>query len=102
VTLHGMSERKYMNTKRTAALLSATVLACVPVVFATGCSHSNQPAASATGAAGSAPANTSAGPQSAASIQADIDKVQADTHATPAQKQIVLDQMQHALANAKK
>jgi len=88
-----------MKKKCTAALLFATVLAFIPVVLVTGCSHSDQPAASATGAA---PANTSAGPQSAASIQANIDKVKADTHATPAQKQIVLDQMQHALANARK
>jgi len=68
-------------------------LAVAPILLLTGCSHSAPPTA------GPAPAVTAGGgAPSATAIQSDMDKVKADPSISNARKQIMLDQMQRAMA----
>ena len=73
-----------------------TLIAVASVLAATGCSKSSTDTAPASGAAGGAP-SVNSGPPTASAIQAQMDKVKSDPSLTPAQKQIMLNEGQHAL-----
>jgi|GEM_PF-7002784 hypothetical protein len=83
-----------MNTKRSIATILSLSAVLVPVLV-TGCS---QPAApSANGAAGGQPAaaNTHE-PITASTVQTETQKIQSDPNTTPAEKQMMLRELQHA------
>jgi len=74
------------------------IMACIPLALLLGCSHNDS---------APPPAGTSVGafnPQgeTAGQIQTRIDAVKANTQASDEQKQVVLDELKHAQANAPK
>ena len=84
-------------------LMMAMPLACISCIVIVGCSQ-NAPtvySSSATSAGSSAPFNPNGG-QTAEQIQSRIDAVKANTQATDEEKQMVIQEMQHAQATAPK
>lgn len=82
-------------------MLSAATLASAALLA--GCSHSPDAAPPAsTGAAGGGPgaAAQAGAPPTAQGIQSNINQVQSDPNLTPAQKQIMLNEDQHAMQKA--
>ena len=88
-----MVKIKTIFKRRPAALLSAAALGSV--ILLAGCSHSAGTASGPASAPGAPPAGA---PPTAAGIQSDIDRVKSDPNLTPAQRQIMLNEGQHALA----
>jgi hypothetical protein len=75
------------------------IAACIPLALLLGCSHNDTVVTPPTGASVGAfnPQGETAG-----QIQTRIDAVKANTQASDEQKQMVLDELKHAQANASK
>ncbi len=80
--------------RRAVAYIAAVLVA--PLSVLSGCSHSAQPPASGSAAAPRA-AGAAGAPHSAAEIQSNMDKIKSDSSLSSAQKQIMLNEMQHAM-----
>ena len=87
---------KTSPNRRFAALLSAAILASV--VLLAGCSHSSDTAPSSANGAG--PTANAGAPPTPTGVQSNIDKIKADPNLTPAQKEIMINEGQHALTKA--
>ncbi len=87
---------KTRSNGRFAALPSAAILASV--VLLAGCSHSSDTTPSS--ASGAGPTTNAGAPPTTAGVQSNIEKIKADPNLTPAQKEIMLNEGQHALTKA--
>lgn len=79
--------------QRRAVAYIAVVLAA-PLTILSGCSHSAQSPVSGSAVAPRA-AGAAGAPHSAAEIQSNMDKIKSDSSLSSAQKQIMLNEMQH-------
>lgn len=78
-------------------LLTAAALASVALLA--GCSHTPD-AASSAGTAGGPSAAQAGAPPTVEGIQSNASQIQSDTSLTPAQKQIMMNENQHAMQKA--